>query len=856
MFLDARIVLSSLVLLLCISAAPVFAGQNPIRVQSDEVLVPTVVFDKTLYAQLNKMKPHHRDSYGHIVEKNEKLWESIAVKNLTAKDFHLFEDGQEQKIQTVRLEPPTFRVVQDNLGKHPETIGSGGGVWAYPDRPAMDQTAWLAWPQYVLAYVPPKSPPESCHQIQVKVERANLVVWTRSEYCNTMHPAVDPLNGTQFGKTLEAALLSDSNNRLDLTLNVAAFANSPAGAHVYVTMSFSWQSLVHEFRDGTLYATIGSLVAVYEKDGTLAARYSDFACCDYGNQREPKDQPGAATPRSAETSALIPDRYETQFELPSGDYEIRGVLSDGVNFGVQETSLRVENYDASKLGISDVVLSRRVRKVATKEAAAVAESYPPLISKGVEFTPTANAQFWPTDTLFTYFEINDPLVARQSGTKVQANMRIVDAKSGAVVDAIAPVDAAMYGKPDSPVIAIGRGVSLNRLPPGVYSLDVQASNSEGKSTSWRSVHFSVKEAAPPELSESTVEKKEEVILNVTALDGKQRPVTDLKGADFEIFEDNQPQTITSTKVTSPRNEPGTPDPPIVILFDLLNTVPQQREYIASRMIKVLEPLEKDEGIYVYLLTNEGALYPVRPKGTMQAAAVAQGSIGGRNAAISNDTPPWTKEIRPLLDHAIAEVHGFRLMDYKNEAVRAVITFDRMGQIAGQMANVRGPKTILWVTSGVPNSIAYPYGGCQDITFYGVSNSYLAGKCGWECHPNSSDTKCLDYSPFLQHFGAETATADTTVSSVAVTATGRLDFERGTAANTLRQLANITGGQVYVDNNSEVEKAIKEALLEAKGRYQLAFAAIAKDGKYHKVRVVCTREGVHIVAPQGYFVIAP
>jgi VWFA-related protein len=439
---------------------------------------------------------------------------------------------------------------------------------------------------------------------------------------------------------------------------------------------------------------------------------------------------------------------------------------------------------------------------------------------------------------------------------VQANMRSVDTKSGAVVDTFAPVDTATYGQAGSHVVAVGRGVPLNRLPPGAYRLDVQASNADGSSTSWRSAPFSVMEAAPLELSRTATEKKEEVILNVTALDSNQRPVADLTSADFQIFEDNQPQTITSIKVTSPRNERASPAPPIVILFDLLNTVPQQREYIASRMIKVLEPLETDEGIYVYLLTNEGALYPVRPKGTMQAAAIAQGSIGGGNGGITNDAPPWTKEIRMLLDHAIAEVHGFRLMDYKNEAMCTVITFDRLGQIAGQMANVRGPKTILWVTSGVPNSIAYPYGGCQDKTFYGASNSYLAGKCGWECHPNPSDTKCLDYTPFLQHFAAETAAAETTVSSVAVTATGLLDFERGTAANTLRQLADLTGGQLYMDKNSEVEKAIKAALLEAKGRYQLAFAAMAKDGKYHKVRVASTREGVHIVAPQGYFAVAP
>jgi hypothetical protein len=76
MSLDARVALPSFVLLLCTSLAlaPAAAAQDPIRVQSDEVLVPTVVFDKDLSAQLNKMKPHHRDLYGHIVAKNEKLW--------------------------------------------------------------------------------------------------------------------------------------------------------------------------------------------------------------------------------------------------------------------------------------------------------------------------------------------------------------------------------------------------------------------------------------------------------------------------------------------------------------------------------------------------------------------------------------------------------------------------------------------------------------------------------------------------------------------------------------------------------------------------------------------------------------
>jgi hypothetical protein len=63
------------------------AAQDAIRVGSDEVLVPTVVFYEELCAQLNAMKAQHRDYYGHLVAKNQKLWDSIVVRNLTAKDF-------------------------------------------------------------------------------------------------------------------------------------------------------------------------------------------------------------------------------------------------------------------------------------------------------------------------------------------------------------------------------------------------------------------------------------------------------------------------------------------------------------------------------------------------------------------------------------------------------------------------------------------------------------------------------------------------------------------------------------------------------------------------------------------------
>lgn len=204
--------------LLCVSTAfsPVIAAQDPIRVESDQVLVPAVVLNDKLYSQLStaQFEPNQR---------NTQLMEKLVIHGLSTKDFRLFEYGQQQIVQSVALESPGFALVRDNSGKHPEIIGTGGGRWSYPDRPSSDSSQWLAWPQYVIAYIPPPSPVGSCHKIQVKVNRSHVVVWAGGEYCNTKHPAPDPLNGTEFGKQMEADLASTTQSKIDLTLQAIPF---------------------------------------------------------------------------------------------------------------------------------------------------------------------------------------------------------------------------------------------------------------------------------------------------------------------------------------------------------------------------------------------------------------------------------------------------------------------------------------------------------------------------------------------------------------------------------------------------------------------------------------------------------
>jgi hypothetical protein len=139
---------------------------------------------------------------------------------------------------------------------------------------------------------------------------------------------------------------------------------------------------------------------------------------------------------------MIPNGYETQIDLPAGEYNIDVVLSDGEKFGRAKTLWTVQNHDEKQPAISDIALCRRFRKLpneSTEFPAQLPGSYVPLVSKGVEFAPTANSRFASNQMLYAYFEVYDPQLVAQPPAKVTAHLRIVDVKTNDVEIDFQPV---------------------------------------------------------------------------------------------------------------------------------------------------------------------------------------------------------------------------------------------------------------------------------------------------------------------------------------------------------------------------------------------------------------------------------
>lgn len=491
-----------------------FPTQGPsIRVRSTLVLVPVFVYpvgalERPINAEEKRCVKDDLAAFFASSAEQPYLWRECVgreVRDLALGDFQLFQDGKSQKIESV-AEESWWLSVRDNRTWHVETSDAPTGIWSSTD---LDHSLEPGSPgfYYLLGYAPTDSP-EGCHRIRVEVRREKVRVFARDEFCAEQTPS-DLLNGTKMGKKLESELGQKRNGKIPLFLQAGAIRGGADQTLVDVVLEFPWNQLNHSWEENTatLKATIGILGAVYTKDGKLVARFSDLLWPSYWptivRGEENLDMmialgvdPGIATSElTRRDPGWLPSRYETQFALAPGEYDLRVVLSDGSKVGRAEAPLTIENNDVHSLALGSVFLGNRFRDahVAAVEAAAanLAPEYVPLVSKGVRVTPAGETDFIPDGSVFAYFEIYEPELAVEPPPQIQAHLRVIDAKNRLTVKDYPTVDATPYTQPGSTIIPVAREIPISTLRKGEYRLEVQASDSAGRTTPWRVVNFTI-----------------------------------------------------------------------------------------------------------------------------------------------------------------------------------------------------------------------------------------------------------------------------------------------------------------------------------------------------------------------------
>jgi hypothetical protein len=472
------------------SAMPTFA-QDTIRVETNEVLVPTTVID---VERLRALKTNNKELFTAVlagdVKRADAIDENILVRGLTEADFRVFEDGKPVPVRNVSIERSPYWDFQDSQYFHTEFVGLGEGKWSTREWPP-GQVAWVALSHYVVAYSPPDSLAGSCHEVKIEVNRPKAIVLARGNYCNTKHLASDPLNGTTLGNQIEKELASATDSSFGITATTASLFLDGNTTRVHVAIDWSWKSLTHNFTG------IGVLGMVYKRDGTLASRFSDGYENSVNEQQHlPRDLFHGIKRED------FPVRYETQLFLPPGEYELQIALSDGTKFGQTKLLLIVDDLDRKSLAISAVSLGKQVQnasgyseqtpsKLMGTWATQMPGKFKPLVSNGVEFKVSGDSRFKKDQILYTYFEVFEPLLEGGSSTAVTIQERVVDLKTGQNVSDPGFISAMPYATPGNALIPIGRGIHISNLPDGSYRLDVRAADSAGKRTDWRSANFTI-----------------------------------------------------------------------------------------------------------------------------------------------------------------------------------------------------------------------------------------------------------------------------------------------------------------------------------------------------------------------------
>ncbi len=413
-----------------------------------------------------------------------------------------------------------------------------------------------------------------------------------------------------------------------------------------------------------------------------------------------------------------------------------------------------------------------------------------------------------------------------------------------------------------------------------------------------------------------------VVVDVVVTDSKGHPIRGLSQQDFQLSEDNKPQTVRyfreftdkeetpapstseSAPVTqtasAPSAQPSTltaPSPNVfnnrapanqsgavtMVLFDTLNTPPQDQIFARQQLIKFLESKPKVSQFALCMLSSgEYPLSLIQGFTTDETLllAAAKGKRGqtrnNRWQLAANETQNALTNVSGLtaegrtsgfqnLTGALQRMQAEQFVDDTSE--RAARTIDSMMLLARYLSGISGRKNIVWLSASFPIAISlgplfndsaidnpnftykikratnlladaqvavYPVDvrGLQVFTADLGSSAGVGGPRSFQppdpTNPNSSQ----------QPAGMPQGTNFANMA-------GEMD--------TMTQFAAATGGKAFLNTNG-IKEAITTANEQGSNYYSFSYTPTNKiyNGKFRKIKVQLAQKGYKLAYRQGYF----
>jgi VWFA-related protein len=397
-----------------------------------------------------------------------------------------------------------------------------------------------------------------------------------------------------------------------------------------------------------------------------------------------------------------------------------------------------------------------------------------------------------------------------------------------------------------------------------------------------------------------------VLVDVVVKDKKGNPVTSLKAEDFTVQEKGKTQKIafltapagSTTQAPASELPPGiysnrpeyrSPGGPLtVILIDAANTPFKDQAYARQQMLQfVKEQSKPGQRMAVMTLTNSlGVLQDFTADPQVLAKAIEEYKPREQEmpkgasfpAIVNSDSARGNVSVPATLNQELRAFQSIQLAYVEDRRVET--TLSAMRSLARILGGIPGRKSVIWLTAAFPFSLIPEN---REVTGDELADSLPTISqlgVGTRSAGASASTSRQQHAQEIREAAAQLASAQVAIYPVDVrglvsgmeptiddlaatqlfnaTQTAQMKLSDVTASQeTMREMAQETGGKVYVNQN-EIKEGAALATQDSAAAYTIGYYPEDKkmDGKYRSIKVKVNRDGLDLRSRRGYYAIDP
>ncbi len=386
-----------------------------------------------------------------------------------------------------------------------------------------------------------------------------------------------------------------------------------------------------------------------------------------------------------------------------------------------------------------------------------------------------------------------------------------------------------------------------------------------------------------------------VVVDVVAT-SHDKPVTDFKREDFTLLEDGKKQEIKVFTFQQPIPSATASVVPAavklpenfftniprynadnqtfnIVLLDALNTTLPHQAYVRDQMIRYLAKMPEGQPLAIYLLSTKLTLLQDFTSDPAVLKDVVKKLSGKTSPLLDNPGGGPDQELLPpgLADSGLIPDSMLQsMMQFEQERtsfqtdLRVRTTLDAMSSLARALSGYSGRKNLVWVSEAFPIGID-PNTELTGDVFAGTRNY---GPQIAEASQSLIDAQVAIYPVDARGlvpsslFDASNSGNDKFGRSMSRpgrmgTAISNESAQLQNVHGTMQDMAERTGGKAFYNRN-DIDNAIRRSIEDGSTYYTLAYYPSNKDwnGKFRKIKVRVTREGVKLSYRLGYYAVDP